>query len=248
MPLLWMLLRRCFSIVMLLLLVQAPAAWGIPLSVVVDPGHHPDAPGARGCSGTLEYRLNRALAEVLVAKLRFAGHHVSKTPAIPFLRPRQRAVSAADADLLLSLHHDSVQPEDGTYTPRGFCTTKARGFSLFVRDDAMSRGLAIRLAHELRSQGIPFNSYHGKLHPQEGYRLLAPQGVYDGSRLAILQTAAVPAILMEAAVIANPEDEVQAQTVGYQERIADAVVRSLAGCRRRVAPERGLVCVESVPE
>lgn len=246
-------LKHCCSLFLaLLVLIMAPGAvTAAPLVIMVDPGHHLDAPGATSCSGIPEYQFNQKLAEVVIRRLRAAGYQVHSTADIPGpLRPRERAKRAAQADLLLSLHHDSVQPEAGNRMPGGgFCSRAANGFSLFVRQGGGAEPLAILIGQGLLQRGMVFNTYHAHVHRHEGYPILSSQaGLYAGGRLELLQSSTVPAILIEAAVIVHPDDERLAASPAYQSAYAEVITESLSRCRRAAVPLRGLVCDGQVPE
>src|SRR5688572_3140689 len=93
-----------------------------PLRVMIDPGHDPENPGAMGASGAVELQFNDRLAEALLARLRESSAlEVSSTraPAENLGLPgRLRRASEARADVLLSLHHDSVKPQYIEYTTK----------------------------------------------------------------------------------------------------------------------------------
>jgi N-acetylmuramoyl-L-alanine amidase len=80
--------------------------------VALDVGHLPSAPGAMAADGKMEYEFNRHMVELIAANLQrddrirvvvvnAAGKRIS-------LSGRATAAKAAGADLLLSIHHDSV--------------------------------------------------------------------------------------------------------------------------------------------
>src|SRR5690606_16247402 len=78
--------------------------------ILVDAGHGPERPGATGASGRTEYLYNRDLAASLVRALAALGNRTTRIEGIGAdIPPARRAQGAPDADLLVSVHHDSVQ-------------------------------------------------------------------------------------------------------------------------------------------
>jgi N-acetylmuramoyl-L-alanine amidase len=134
---------------------------------------------------------------------------------------------------MLSLHHDSVQDKylktgelDGqirTFT-EGF-----RGYSIFIsRDNAYlddSKAFARMLGNELLAQGLKPTFHH---HEQENRPIFDPQtGVFFFDALVVLKQTTAPAVLLESAVITNPEDEQKADDPAYRKRITDAITAAL---------------------
>ena len=81
--------------------------------VVIDVGHSAEVPGARSARGVPEFVFNLKLAERLEQQLLTAGFPrsvllITKGPARKGLQERVKRANALGADLLLSIHHDSV--------------------------------------------------------------------------------------------------------------------------------------------
>ena len=186
-----------------------------------------------------EFEFNRALALRVADALRAHGATVrmigddGKATDL-----RARAPHADGADLLLSIHHDSVQPQyletirlEGK--PRRV-SRRFTGFSLFVsrKNPAPMRSLACASAigAALRAAGFGPSPHHAEKIPGEN-RPFADQanGVYYFDDLIVLKTAHVPAVLLEAGIIVNPEDEPVLREPSTQKKIAAAVVSAL-GC------------------
>jgi N-acetylmuramoyl-L-alanine amidase len=80
--------------------------------VVIDTGHTPQRPGATGASGRVEYQYNLALSSAVVQNLQAHGDRVSRTSADGReIKLQDRSTSAPDADLFVSIHHDSIQQQ-----------------------------------------------------------------------------------------------------------------------------------------
>src|SRR6185295_12609697 len=104
----------------------ADASW-----IAVDVGHFLEKPGATSARGRPEFEFNRALAGEIAADLGPAARLVGADGSMARLSDRVRA--ARGADLLVSVHHDSVQPHflqawEYEGTPRLFSDRYA-GFS-----------------------------------------------------------------------------------------------------------------------
>ena len=99
------------SAVLLWALMVAPVLAGaaVRAEIAVDVGHTLLAPGATSARGRTEFEFNHELAQALRATLNtlgFAVRLINADGRIDSLQARPQA--AEGADLLLSLHHDSV--------------------------------------------------------------------------------------------------------------------------------------------
>ena len=199
--------------------------------IAIDVGHTETKSGAVSAHGKPEYEFNLRLANELLVKLRDA-HFTDSAVMIqtdPDLFKRGRALSSRRPNLMLSLHHDSVQDKylktaelDGqmrTFT-EGF-----RGYSIFIsRDNAYpddSKTFAKLLGGELIAQGLRPTFHH---HEQENRPIFDPSGVFFYDALVVLRQTTAPAVLLESAVITDPEDEQRANDKAYRNRITDAIV------------------------
>src|SRR6202040_755247 len=66
----------------------------------------------------------------------------------------------------------------------------------------------------------------------------------------VLVGATMPAVLVEAAFISNPEEEKKLSSAAFQENVADAVAKAVAGffAKRRAAPQRAASAPRSLSE
>lgn len=209
--------------------------------VAVDVGHSSSSPGAVSARGVPEFRFNRELADVIVKALASAGFRnsfaINADGRIKSLRERTTEAAQSGADLLLSVHHDSVQPRYlSSWTFEGVTRRhgdRFRGFSLFVsaknaQFDA-SRNLAELIGRALLIQGLIPTLHHAEPIPGEGRPLLDPSvGLYRYDDLVVLKEAAMPAVLLEAGVIVNREEELLLAQRDYRKRIAQAIVSAVA--------------------
>ena len=188
--------------------------------IVLDPGHHPSQPGALSASGYYEVAYNDQFAAELAELLRYAGWNVvlTRTPKQnKTLAERAAVAGQIDADLFLSIHHDSVRPEyverfeyEGRKAQR--TTRPFSGHSLFVSsrnvEYEVSYIFASMIARAIADYGRAPALYHADPVLGESRPLLDKRyGVYRFDGLAVLHKNTVPAVLMEVGVLPDPADE-----------------------------------------
>jgi N-acetylmuramoyl-L-alanine amidase len=223
-----------------------------PPLVAVDVGHFTLAPGATSARGRSELEFNRALAALVAAALERRGVRarlIGYDGDMSVLS--RRAAAAGGADLLLSIHHDSVQPhflEEWTWEgERLRFSDRYAGFSLFVsrRNPALGASLACASAigASLRGAGFAPSLYHAEPIPGESKPFAdRANGVHYYDNLVVLHAATPPAVLFEAGVIVNRDEELRLADPARQSRMADAVadgVRSCLAARGRALTRRG---------
>lgn len=221
-------------------------------AVAVDTGHSPRQPGATSATGIGEFYFNQRLAAELVAALQAAGFSASRQlnadGRIGGLRERTRAAADMAAALFLSIHHDSVQPHYlQERTVNGVTrrhTERFSGHSLFVSarnaQAAASEALARRIGARLRSSGLRPTLHHAEPITGENRPLLdAELGVYRFDDLVVLHSASMPAVLIEAGIIVNRDEERALATPAHRQRIIDAVVQGvIAHCEADAPGQR----------
>ncbi|CAM5179561.1 hypothetical protein CDEN61S_02826 [Castellaniella denitrificans] len=202
--------------------------------ILVDAGHGPEHPGATGASGRVEYLYNRDLAAALARALAAQGDRTTRVEGVGAdIPPARRAAGAPDADLLVSIHHDSAQAR---YLQAGRQAEFA-GYSIFVSAlnprPARSLACARAIGERMRAAGERPSGYHaepveGENHPFVDRRL----GVHRYDGLAVLRTAPMPAVLIEAGVIVNPLEEARLAKPETIARLAGAIARGVDACLR----------------
>ncbi|HSC95160.1 MAG TPA: N-acetylmuramoyl-L-alanine amidase [Burkholderiales bacterium] len=218
----------------------APAAFAA--SIAIDVGHYYGEPGVISARGIPELDYNLRLAREVSESLRRAGH---KTLLIGddglAMNLGSRAPRAAGMDLFLSIHHDSVQPRflsswdiDGETL---LYSDRFSGFSLFVsrlnsRTEA-SLKCASAIGAALRGAGFTPSRYHADPIVGEN-RPFADEanGVHYFDNLAVLKTAHIPALLFEAGVIVNRDEELRMRDPAMRQRIVDSLVAGIGACLR----------------
>ncbi|MCY0852549.1 N-acetylmuramoyl-L-alanine amidase family protein [Cupriavidus sp. D39] len=140
-----------------------------------------------------------------------------------------RTTGATDAQLFLSIHHDSVQPR---YLP---VANQFAGYSLFVSrknvDPKGSLACARAIADHLLALGRRPTPHHAEAIPGENRPVAdAQRGIYWFDDLVVLRTAQQPAVLFEAGVIVNPNEEAMLANDQARRAIAGAVARGVEAC------------------
>jgi N-acetylmuramoyl-L-alanine amidase len=225
----------------LLMMAVSVTAREPPPLIALDVGHFLAQPGAVSARGRTEFEFNRELAEALGIALAAQGMRVELIGAAGDMEVlAHRTAAARGASLFLSVHHDAVQPhyldewEHGGAIKR--YSDRFAGFSLFVsrRNPKVAASLACASAigRALRAAGFTPSLYHAEPIPGEGKPFAdQPNGVHYYDNLAVLHTAAQPAVLLEAGVIVNRAEELALRAPATQRRIAEAVAAGVHACR-----------------
>jgi N-acetylmuramoyl-L-alanine amidase len=216
--------------------------------VVLDVGHDERRPGAVSARGRPEYQFNLALARRTQQALLARGfRRIELLIMEPGSSLKQRVKRANDLqpNLLVSIHHDSVQPVyllPWLFEGRALVySDRFSGYSLFISRINQFAGESLRFADELADQllerGLHSSLHHSEDIPGERHPLLDPRrGIYAYDDLAVLRGTRAPAALLEAGLIVNREEEV---TLSENERrrsvaesLADAILKFCAGVTR----------------
>ncbi len=238
--------RRLFAALLLLVL-----AWGLPAIsrsgpladavVAVDVGHGHKRPGARSARGVPEYRFNLDMARLVVEELHRAGLpkavllDADGTDIPP--AGRARRANRDKAAVLVSIHHDSVQPHYLEYWifegRRGRYCDRFAGYSLFFSTKNPKAGPSLDLAkaigESLRDAGFTPTAHHAEPIRGENREMVDPErGVYRYDGLAVLGQAAMPAVLVECGVIVNRDEETALVDPDRRARQARAIARGVA--------------------
>lgn len=223
------------------LLLAVPMGGVYAAPVAVDVGHYLERPGATSAYGLAEFEYNQSLAAVLAARLTADGvpvRLIGWRGEMADLRERPRQAEAAGAGFFLSVHHDSVpesQLEPWAWNGRALRHADGfAGFSLYVSrlnprlEDSLACARAIGAA--LRDAGLPIATHHAAASGAGLEWADEAQGVYYYDNLVVLKTATVPAVLLEAGVIVNRDEERQLAGAARRALTTDAVARGLRDC------------------
>lgn len=219
-------------------------------AVAIDPGHTRADPGAISARGVAERAFNESLSARVVEALRTAGFtRTFRTQADDDvaigLTERARVAAEGGARLLVSIHHDSAQPQRlATGSHRGVeraYTARIRGHSLFVSmrnaDPDESLRFARLLGAQLHARCLAPTLHHAEPIDGEGRELIdARLGIYRYDDLAVLRSAAMPAVLFEAGVIVNRQEELRLRDPVQQRRMAAALTQAVVGFCEGVVP------------
>ncbi len=237
------------SLLLLLLLfcpvLQAAGPDRLAFVVAVDVGHSEAQGGAVSARGIKEYHFNRAMAEDLRTKLVERGYAGSFIVAGNPARLEERTEEAArrKANLFISIHHDSVQPqylESWEYEGKKLLySDRFKGFSLFISQKNSHYGESLLLARlaaaEMVKEGFVPTLHHTEDTPGERLEIVDPAGgVYRFDDFVVLKRAQMPAILVECGIIVNRDEERLLSDPAYRGRMASAIVRAVETYREKV--------------
>jgi N-acetylmuramoyl-L-alanine amidase len=201
-------------------------------TILLDVGHSLAAPGSTAASGATEFSYNRALALEVARAMRARGWRVVMPNADGSMRSlaaRPAAASAAKADLFLSIHHDAIQAQYQPYRDRfsGFSTWASGAHPAAAR----SRVCADAIGRSMADGGMRPALYHAERIPGESRDLQdASTGRYRRDDLAVLRLSKTTAVLVEAGVIVNPNEEAWLARPDVRAGIAARIVDGVARC------------------
>jgi N-acetylmuramoyl-L-alanine amidase len=210
-------------------------------AVAVDVGHTAEATGATSARGRPEYEFNLALAKEIVTRLAKAGFAktalmISNGRGHQGLIQRSARANEMEANLFLSIHHDSVQHiylEKWTFEGRNLSfSDRYKGYSLFVSgaNAQFAEGVqfATIFANALQARGLNFTPHHAENIKGEGRELIDPKrGVYRFDQLVVLKQTRAPALLLEAGVLVNRDEETQLASPERRRLTAEATVEAV---------------------
>jgi N-acetylmuramoyl-L-alanine amidase len=214
--------------------------------IVVDPGHGGVDPGAIGLSGIFEKTITLAAAKQLKSRLEATGRYrvqLTRERDLSLeLAERREIARAAEADLFISLHADSIANKD------------VRGLSVYTLSEKASDREAEQLAEQENSAdniiGVDLTHESQEvrhilvdLAQRESMNLatkLADRLIgelkreatllrngHRFARFAVLKSPDVPSVLIEMGYLSNRQDEASLKTESYRGKLMAAVVRGV---------------------
>lgn len=200
--------------------------------VVLDTGHTPQKPGVLSATGENEYSYNLRLTKKIAALLE--SHHVAVRQTGNDGAPwtlTERTRQTADADLFVSIHHDSM-PQ--AWINKGM-NNQLKGFSVFVSAKNVTPRESLKCAYYVGNQLLHQHEqpslYHATPIRGENRALISKQyGVHQYDDLVVLKTAKTKAILIEAGVIVNPQEAVRLWSNETQSKLATAIGLGIVQC------------------
>ena len=216
-------------------------------TIVIDPGHGGEDPGAIGKRGTREkditLNIARRLKKLVDAEANMRAFLTRDSDYFLGLQDRVAKAQAVKADLLVSIHADA------------FKRPNVRGSSVFaLSDKRASSELARALAKEQNDSdligGVPVKGMDS--HVKLTLRDLTQTGTIDYSlrlgnsvlkrlgtvnelhkptveqaSFAVLTAYDIPSILVETAFISNPQEEKRLNDQSYQDKLARAILEGI---------------------
>jgi N-acetylmuramoyl-L-alanine amidase len=207
----------------------------LAFDIVLDIGHTPSKAGAVSATCEKEYNYNRALSLYIMDSLK-NNNNITLSLSSQYQKHemsfQDRYQSSIGKDLFISIHHDSVQKQFLHLNADGCPTSNyASGFSIFISRKNPYFAQSLLYAKKL-GNGMLIAGFHPSLHHAENIagenrELLDSQlGIYIFDDLKVLKNSKSPAILLEAGVIVNPAEEMNAKTTIYKEKISKAIAHT----------------------
>jgi N-acetylmuramoyl-L-alanine amidase len=166
----------------------------------------------------------------------------------PTLFKRADAANSSSANLLLSIHHDSVpdwllEVWEFEGKPSHF-NDRFGGYSIFISHDnpkfEASLMFAKLLGEQLRARGLQYARQYTEAFMGRYRRELADAdaGVYWYDQLVVLKEARMPAALIEAGSIINRDEELQMNSPAYRDLLSSSVAAAVKAVCEAPAPAR----------
>ena len=215
--------------------------------VALDPGHGGEDPGAIGPGGTREKDVVLQVAQLLRERINerpnMRAYLTRDGDFFVPLHVRVQKARRVQADLFISIHADAfytARPQGASVfvlSERGASSSAARwladkenaadgvgGVNIQVRDKALSQTLldmstTAQINDSLQLGGAMLGEIGrvGKLHKPR----------VEQAGFAVLKAPDIPSVLVETAFISNPDEEERLRDTGFQNKLADALMRGI---------------------
>lgn len=217
------------------------------ITIVLDPGHGGEDPGAIGRRGSREKDVVLSIAKRLKARIEQQPNmRVMLTRDGDYFVPlpvRVQKARKVQADLFVSIHADA------------FVEARARGSSVFVLSEKGASSAAARWLASKENAADLIGGTNIKNHDRQlasvlldlsttaqisdslklGKAVLSEIGginhlhkaAVEQAGFAVLKAPDIPSILIETAFISNPEEEAKLTDEHYQNQMADAVLKGI---------------------
>ena len=225
----------------------APSKYKRLITIAIDPGHGGEDPGAIGSLGSKEKHVVLSIAKRLRDKIE------NESYMRPFLtrdgdyfvplHTRVQKARRVEADLFVSIHADAfIQPHAKgasvfALSQMGASSTMARWMANKENASDLIGGINIKVQDKQVANLLLDMSTTAQIKDslQVGNSVLrqiggfAPlhKGKVEQAGFAVLKAPDVPSILVETAFISNPQEESKLNDDGYQDRIADAILKGI---------------------
>ena len=210
--------------------------------IVLDVGHTAESEGAISARNVSEFVFNLRLAKQIEAKLKAEGFAetrllLTEGKARRSLVKRVAAANDLKANLLLSIHHDSVPDsflEDWEFEgKKSHFSDRFRGYSVFVSRDnpefRTSLSFAELVAREMKAQGLDYAQQYAQpvMGRYQRELLNKETGVYRYDELIVLRKTRMAAALLEAGSIINREEELKMSSPERRDIISSGVTAAV---------------------
>ena len=225
----------------------APAKYKRLITIAIDPGHGGEDPGAIGALGSKEKNVVLSIAKRLKEKIEGEAYmrpYLTRDGDyfVP-LHVRVQKARRVEADLFISIHADA------------FIEPRAKGASVFAlsqmgASSSMARWMANKENASDLIGGINIKTQDRQVAnllldmsttaqikdsmqvansvlKQIGGFAALHKGKVEQASFAVLKAPDIPSILVETAFISNPQEEARLNDDGYQDRIAEAILRGI---------------------
>jgi N-acetylmuramoyl-L-alanine amidase len=206
--------------------------------IVLDVGHTAESEGAISARNVAEFLFNLRLARRIEQKLKADGFAetrllLTEGKARRSLVRRVEAANNLQANLFLSIHHDSVPDkflekwEFGG--KKSHFSDRFSGYSVFVSknnpDFKTSLSFAELVAKEMKAQGLRYaGQYAQPIMGKNQHPLLNKEtGVYSYDKLIVLKSTRMPAVLLEAGSIINRDEEIKMDSPEHRNIVSSGV-------------------------
>jgi N-acetylmuramoyl-L-alanine amidase len=217
------------------------------VTIMLDPGHGGEDPGAIGKAGTYEKNVTLEVARRLKARIDAEPNmRAVLTRDSDFFVPLQMRVQKArriQSDLFLSIHADAwIKPDAKgssvfVLSEKGASSTQARllaqkenqadligGVNLGNKDMFLARTLLDLSQTGTINDSLKLGKY---LLGELGAINTLHKASVEQAGFAVLKAPDIPSALIETAFISNPEEEARLNDDAYQEKLAGAIVRGI---------------------
>jgi N-acetylmuramoyl-L-alanine amidase len=224
-----------------------PAQLARVLTIAIDPGHGGEDPGAVGKRGTFEKNVTLSIARRLERLIEAEPRmRVLLTRDGDYFVPLGQRVARArrvQADLFVSIHADAwIKPDVRgssvfALSERGATSTAAAwmarrendadlvgGIDLGTQDPGLARVLLDLSTTAQISDSLRFGN--AVLRELERVNELHKPRV-EQAGFAVLKAPDIPSILVETAFISNPQEELRLKDEGYQQAMAQAMLKGI---------------------
>lgn len=227
--------------------VPAPRKVDAKRTIVVDAGHGGVDPGAVGATGTHEKDVTLAMAREVRRQLEATGRYrvVTTRDDDTFVRLRDRVnkARAANADLFMSIHADSMGRGDtrgASIHTLSETASDAETAALAARENRADVIAGIDLSAENKdvatilidlAQRETMNrsaTFAGILVTELGREIqLLPTNPHRFAGFAVLKAPDIPSVLIELGYLSNRQDEMLLIRPHHRAKVAAAVVKSV---------------------